>query len=92
VTTINPEVAIQKVGRYPSPSASRPPIELRANGRMPSTTQQRSESATTSSRVASSQGRLRDREPGTAIIGDMAVRDFYTAATDARVLDASLET
>lgn len=48
-------------------------------------------------RFASSQGRLRvrDRTSGTATIrgiGDMAVRDFYTAVTDARVLDASLET
>lgn len=48
-------------------------------------------------RFANSQGRLRvrDRTSGTPTIrgiGDMAVRDFYTAVTDARVLDASLET
>lgn len=48
-------------------------------------------------RFASPQGRLRvrDRVTGTDSIrgiGDMAVRDFYTAVTDARVLDASFET
>lgn len=48
-------------------------------------------------RFASPQGRLRvrDRVTGTDSIrgiGDMAVRDFYTAVTDPRVLDASFET
>jgi hypothetical protein len=48
-------------------------------------------------RFASPQGRLRvrDRVTGTDSIrgiGDMAVRDFYTAVTNARVLDAAFET
>jgi len=48
-------------------------------------------------RFANTQGRLRVRNRVTGSdsirgIGDMAVRDFYTAVTDARVLDASFET
>lgn len=48
-------------------------------------------------RFANPQGRLRVRDRVTGSdsirgIGDMAVRDFYTAVTDARVLDASFET
>ena len=48
-------------------------------------------------RFANAKGRLRvrDRTSGVATvraIGDMAVRDFYTAVTKARVLDATLET
>lgn len=48
-------------------------------------------------RFANPQGRLRVRNRVTGSgsirgIGDMAVRDFYTAVTDARVLDASFET
>jgi hypothetical protein len=48
-------------------------------------------------RFANPQGRLRVRNRGTGTgsirgVGDLAVRNFYTAVTDARVLDASLET
>lgn len=48
-------------------------------------------------RFANAQGQLRVRDRTTGVttlrgICDMAVRDFYTAVTDARALDASLET
>lgn len=48
-------------------------------------------------RFANAQGQLRVRDRTTGVttlrgIGDIAVRDFYTAVTDARALDASLET